>query len=259
MKSLPSIAIFVLVTLIFGQSQNSEAAHVNTAQERQSRAYEDQALGMIHNLIVNGSEALGIPPLDPLDIEENIHLDAMSIFDLAQLDFANLEGVHSTKLNEFTVNSFNINVLQLGANFNFTFPEINAAVDHYNLSAVLIDAIPAEADGAIKITLHGLTISGALTIGVREETQYLYLKTLSLDLSLDAADIDIGGLMGGSRITAMVSEIVSEGAHVIIEQLKPVVGQQIVDGLLAQINVILDGLQLTVSDVINCLQTGNCF
>jgi hypothetical protein len=45
----------------------------------ESRILEDIILGNIISAIKNGSECFGNPPLDPLDYQENIHVENLDL------------------------------------------------------------------------------------------------------------------------------------------------------------------------------------
>lgn len=61
-----------------------------------------------------------------------------------------MDGIHSTKLSEFLVNTFTFNLAGLEVVFNVTFPELNLKIDYYNISGILINYVPFLADRALQ-------------------------------------------------------------------------------------------------------------
>lgn len=61
-----------------------------------------------------------------------------------------MDGIRSTKLSEFIVHTFTFDLLRLSIVFNVTFPELNLDLDHYDLSGVVIDIVPADGNGTIQ-------------------------------------------------------------------------------------------------------------
>lgn len=61
-----------------------------------------------------------------------------------------MQGIHSTKLSEFLVHTFTFDVLGLSVVLNVTFPELTLDLDHYDLSAVILDIIPADGNGTLQ-------------------------------------------------------------------------------------------------------------
>ncbi|PSN47719.1 hypothetical protein C0J52_04598 [Blattella germanica] len=171
------LSLVCLVTL-FGQYSGLKL----DARSKVCREY-----GLSSEHCAHLAPAYGVPPLDPLNYEGNVHIE----------------------------------------NFNF-----NDLLD-------------------IKIT--DLTVAGQIKPGTRPEG-WLYIQDLSLDLQLGGTNLLVTGLMGGSRVTYMASEIVSEAAPQVVGQLGPMLGPQV----LTIVNTVMDNIQLTLSDILNCLNGGDC-
>ena len=61
-----------------------------------------------------------------------------------------MDGIRSTKLSEFIVHTFIFELMELSVVLNVTFPELNLDLDHYDLTAVILDIIPADGNGTLQ-------------------------------------------------------------------------------------------------------------
>lgn len=263
MKNLSNFVNILLLAILFGQTQGFEYGMrgnflkvYRSAKEgiisSESRIFEDTILKNIISAIRNGSDCLGIPPLDPLDYEDNIHIENVEVKNAVLLDYANLDGVHSTKLSDFLVHAFTFGLAGLKVVLNVTFPEINLQIDHYNISGIGIDIIPFDGDGEIRLTVRDVNIATSFSFGVSESGS-LFLDTLSLELAVGEVKFVITGLMGGSRTSYLASDIGSSAAPIAIRELQAIYGPEILQELKKILNDLLAGEGLSSSDILSCL------
>lgn len=262
MKSLSILVIFVALTTLFHQSSSSETdirdeilKAYDKAKERlgplESRILEDIILGNIISAIKNGSECFGNPPLDPLNYQENIHLENVDLLNYVLVDFLNVDGVRSTKLSEFLVHTFIFDLTGLAVVLNVTFPEINLDLDHYDLSAVALTIIPVDGNGTLQLTLQDVNVDLAFTLGSQNGS--IFLDSLSLHLAVGEVKLTVTGLFGGSRTSYLAGAIVSSLAPAAIEDIQASNGPEIVEELKALINGLLVGDGESSTNIISCL------
>jgi len=217
----------------------------------ESRVFEDIILGNIISAIKNGSDCFGNPPLDPLDYEEDLHFENLDLLNYVLVDFLNVQGIHSTKLSEFLVHTFTFDVLGLSVVLNVTFPELTLDLDHYDLSAVILDIIPADGNGTLQLNLRDVNIDLAFTLGSQNES--IILDTLSFHLAVGEVKLTVTGLFGGSRTSYVVGAAVSGLAPNIIAGVQETSGPEIVEQLRNLINGLLVGAGSSGTDIIGCL------
>ncbi|PNF16735.1 hypothetical protein B7P43_G00851 [Cryptotermes secundus] len=263
MKNLSDLANIVLLVIVFSETLGFEYGVrgdilkvYRSSKEglisSESRIFEDTILKNIISAIRDGSECLGIPPLDPFDYEDNIHIGYFEIKNTILLDYVNLDGVHSTKLSDFLVHTFTFGLVGLEVVLNITFPEINLQLEHYNISGIGIDIIPFEGDGEIQLTVRDVNVATSFSFGV-SEAGTIFLDTLSLELAVGEVKFSITGLMGGSRTSYLASDIGSSAAPKAIRELQALYGPEIIQELKKILNDLLTGEGLSSSDILSCL------
>ncbi|KDR15842.1 hypothetical protein L798_09552 [Zootermopsis nevadensis] len=263
MKSLDKIAIVTLLAAFLGQSVSFETgikdeilkANGKPMEEHflsESRILEDRILEMVISAIKNGSDCLGNPPLDPFEYEENIHFENIEVPDYVLLDYINVDGIHSTKLSEFLVNSFTFSLADLKVVFNFTFPELNLRIDHYSFSAVVMNIIPLLGDGEVTLTVQDVVLAASFSIGA-SESDSIFLDELQLQLAVGIVKFAVTGLMGGSRTSYLAGEMASEIGPQVIEELQASYGPEIAQELQNFINSFVSESELTLLKLMQCL------
>ncbi|XP_069687791.1 uncharacterized protein [Periplaneta americana] len=202
----------------------------------------------VRQIMLEGSEELGIPILDPLKID---HLDIDLQMDPIALT-GTADGVEVLEISTFVVDKIKTNLLMLNAEFAFHVPEIIAKGVNYNIEGSLSDMIPIYGSGAFEAVVEGLSISGKLYLG--SNNSYIYIKQLDLDVNITALTTHFEGLLGGGDLSDLANEVISDMAPEVFENAKPELIPVLSEAVINLANEKLDGV--TLQDLLDLINGG---
>lgn len=203
----------------------------------------------VRQIILEGSEDLGIPVLDPLKID---HLDLdINLDTTAQLK-GELDGVEVRKIATFVVDNIKANLLLLKVEFAISVPEIVAEGEHYSLDGNLGGLLPVYGEGRFAASVEGISLTGSVTLG--SNNSFIFVKALELDLNLKAAKVNFEGILGGGDLADLVNQIVSDLIPDLLAELKPTLLPDITQSIIDLANEKLDGV--TLQDILDLINGG---
>nr|AGM32080.1 hemolymph juvenile hormone binding protein [Coptotermes formosanus] len=203
---------------------------------------------VVRDVIINGRPELGLPVLDPLEVE---HLD----FDIA-LESVKAKGsvdkVVIRGASKFVVESVKTDPDNLRAEVDISLAEARVEAEHYKLEGDLLNgALPLEGEGRLEADLRELRLKVIVELGVRED-ESVEVRLLELDVSLGQADVKLENLLGGGDLGEIANGLISSALPDLVESEKGSVLPQIADAIKSLVNEQLVGKSLDdILDLIN--------
>ncbi|XP_076756364.1 uncharacterized protein LOC143426657 isoform X2 [Xylocopa sonorina] len=195
-----------------------------------------------------GIPDLGIPPMEPLYLEEvDIIIDNREIGNLS-IVLRNLT-LHS--LSTFVVNTAKLSLVGPTIAVNATIPQIQAD-GLYNISGMLGRSIPLHGSGPFKANINEFQLYVNTMLGF---SRGVYLKTFDLDFSLKSVNIKLNNFMGDDDVGRVINKVFEELLPKILETVKPEILPNIKSYIGNRANETIH--DLTMRDIINVLLGSN--
>lgn len=191
-----------------------------------------------------GIPDLGIPPLEPLTIEEAVFVTRNPEIGKVKLELKDVEIDH---LSSFVVDRARLSLIGPTIAVNITVPTIYTHGD-YNLSGILGNMFPLKGSGPFKVLIYGFKAYIHTVLGY---SRGMYMKSFDLDFSLEAVDLALENLMGDEKVSKVMNEVIREIAPEAVELIKPEILPKIQDYIAAQANDTI--YHLTMKEILNVL------
>ncbi|PNF29373.1 hypothetical protein B7P43_G07836 [Cryptotermes secundus] len=203
----------------------------------------------VRQIIIEGSEELGIPPLDPAKLD---HVDLDLNLDGLVLK-GSVDNAQAEKISTFVVDSVKTNLLLLRVEAQVSVPEIVASGEHYKLEGNVGGLLPVHGEGSFSVSVKGLVIKVKISLG--SSNSFINVKTLELDVTLEEIKTDFKGLLGDDEdLSNLINEIISDLAPELFEELKPSVLPVVADAIVNLANEKLEGV--TLQDLLDLINGG---
>ncbi|XP_045454945.1 uncharacterized protein LOC123664444 [Melitaea cinxia] len=164
-------------------------------------------ISTIRNIIKNGFAIVGIPPLDPLKID-NLHLDIP--VELINLNLK-LEKIVVVGFGEFVVHSSKLDVHELSFDLDISIPRLDINCELYDLTGDLLTAIPIYGRGKAEFVVEDLKIKAKLFLKQSDNEKAVIIDRIegaAFELPYFKSNLD--GAIGGGDIDAIVNAIIEE-------------------------------------------------
>ncbi|XP_043463321.1 uncharacterized protein LOC122499207 isoform X1 [Leptopilina heterotoma] len=191
-----------------------------------------------------GIPDLGIPPLEPLTIEEAVFVTRNPEIGKVKLELKDVEIDH---LSTFLVDRARLSLIGPTIAVNITVPTIYTHGD-YNLSGILGNMFPLKGSGPFQVVIYGFKAYVHTVLGY---SRGMYMKSFELDFSLEAIDLALENLMGDEKVSKVMNEVIREIAPEAVELIKPEILPKIQDFIAAQANDTI--YHLTMREILNVL------
>ncbi|XP_076047676.1 uncharacterized protein LOC143029121 [Oratosquilla oratoria] len=211
--------------------------------------FDDLIIGELENIRTNmstGWPELGIPPLDPLEVDfvnisvatANNHLQGfLANLVLENLSTFTIDEVHSSLL------------LHPGVKVNLSISELSL-VGLYNLDGFLASVVPVYGAGPFKMQLMNVVLFLEVDLLILPE---LSVKTVIIDIDTNKTLVDFEGIMGGGEASDFFNGVLSSLGPEIFEIVEGKVVPQLEEHLKELINNALHpvGGQILRDDSVN--------
>ncbi|KAL4704825.1 hypothetical protein ACJJTC_001300 [Scirpophaga incertulas] len=210
----------------------SERSFLVNALIRQFFAY-------VRRVIRNGSNILGLPPLDPLEIDV-FHLVVPAVLINLDLD---LKGVLATGLGDFVVHRSHLNLAELTFDLDISIPEFHFGADSYDLIGDLYSAIPLYGKGPANFELHGFRFKALVYLKQSEDEKSVIIdKIEKASFEIPSFKSNMAGVIGGGDIDPVANAITEEVLIGYVNRFQSAISHVTAETIIAVGNPILDQL-----------------
>ncbi|CAL7942133.1 unnamed protein product [Xylocopa violacea] len=191
-----------------------------------------------------GIPELGIPPMEPLYLEEvDITIDNSEIGNLSII----LQNLTLHNLSTFVVNKAKLSLIGPTIAANVTIPQIQTE-GFYNISGILGHSIPLHGTGPFKANINDFQLYVNTMLGFYRG---VYLKTFDLDFSLKSINVKLDNFMEDDDLGRVMNKVFQELLPMVLDTIKP----EILPGIKSYIgNRVNETIHhLTMRDIISVL------
>ncbi|KAJ2946356.1 hypothetical protein O0L34_g12393 [Tuta absoluta] len=199
----------------------------------------NQAIGILRRLINNGNSALGIPQLDPLELE-HYHLNVPA--GLINLDL-NLHDVYASGFGGFQARRSRLNIKTLRLELDIFVPRIHIK-SKYDLVGDLFTAIPLYGKGNAEFVVENFDFQANIQLRRSDDGKSVIIDQIK-DIVFDIPGFksNLTGVIGGGEdldtiVNAIVEEVIIKYVHRFRGGIGIVAGQVIT----SVINPVLESL-----------------
>ncbi|XP_076300502.1 uncharacterized protein LOC143218860 isoform X1 [Lasioglossum baleicum] len=191
-----------------------------------------------------GIPELGIPPLEPLQLDEiDVVIDNPEIGNVTLV----IENLVLHNLSTFVTNKAKLSLIGPTITANVTVPHLYAE-GLYNISGVLGNMVKLFGDGPFKADIYDFQIYVNTVLGY---SRGVYLKTFDLDFNLRSLDVRLENFMGDEDLSRIMSKVFQELTPKVVDIIKPDVLPGIRDYIAGRVNETIH--HLTMRDVFSVL------
>ncbi|XP_016769295.1 uncharacterized protein LOC551572 isoform X3 [Apis mellifera] len=207
-----------------------------------------RVLEKFRNRMPYGIPELGIPPLDPFELDEvDIVIENPEIGNVS----ITIQDLQLHNLSTFIINKAKLSLIGPTIAANITVPRIYVE-GFYNISGDLSQKFQLHGYGPFKGNIHDFQLYINTILGY---SRGVYLKTFDLDFTLKFIDINLKNLMDDQELNDIMNKVVQELTPKVLDIIKPDILPDIENYLSAKINETIH--HLTMKDIINVLMGYN--
>ncbi|XP_050358485.1 uncharacterized protein LOC126778823 [Nymphalis io] len=167
----------------------------------------NQLINIIRSLINNGIGIIGIPPLDPLTLD-NFHL--LIPAGLINLDLQ-LKNIFVGGLGKFVVHKSKLNLRDLSFDVDISVPRLDIKAGLYNLTGDLLTAIPIYGKGKAEFVVEDFRIKAIFFLKQSDNEKSVIIDRIEgATFEIPSFKSDLDGVIGGGDIDTIVNAIVEE-------------------------------------------------
>ncbi|XP_047540899.1 uncharacterized protein LOC125073858 [Vanessa atalanta] len=167
----------------------------------------NQLINIIRSFINNGIGIIGIPPLDPLTLD-NFHLDIPA--GLINLDLQ-LENILVAGLGSFVVHKSKLDLKDLSFDVDVSVPRLEIKAGLYNLTGDLLTAIPIYGEGKAEFIVEDFRIKATFFLKQSDDEKSVIIDRIEgATFEIPSFKSNLDGAIGGGDIDAIVNAIVEE-------------------------------------------------
>ncbi|OAD54242.1 hypothetical protein WN48_08164, partial [Eufriesea mexicana] len=191
-----------------------------------------------------GIPELGIPPLEPLHLDEvDIKIDNPDIGNIS----ITVEDLTLHNLSTFFINKAKLSLIGPTITANISVPRIYAEA-FYNISGLLGSTLLLDGAGPLKANIYDFQLYVNTILGY---SRGVYLRTFDLDFSLKSIDIKLDNFMDDDELNDVMNKVFQELTPKVLDIIKPDVLPGIQSYIGGRINETIH--HLTMRDVISVL------
>ncbi|KAK7790759.1 hypothetical protein R5R35_007464 [Gryllus longicercus] len=213
---------------------------------------DDQIVAQLERLRVvmkEGSEALGVPVLDPLHVN---HVEAHTHQSLIDFD-GSLDDFVIQGLSDFIIDNIKFSTILLTFNFGFTMPKVSVT-GKYDLDSILGNLLPIYGEGPFKVDIGDVVVSGKAKLALKNIVN-IYVKSLTLDFSVGEYHSDIDGMLGGGDLSDLLNEVINDLVPEIIDANADLFADVLAEQIVVIANTILG--EMTLQDLLDLIAGGS--
>lgn len=194
-------------------------------------------------IIRNGSDELGLPPLDPFNLkrlpikinENTVKLDAL------------LTDLYSRGLSEYTVIKGDFVLIGLKIVMSLSWPLVHAKTNYAMKGQV--SEFPIYGNGDMKADVKEFSIS--LEISFKMVGEHLQVKSIVSNMSLKALEFKATGLFDDEEVSDLLSALISDTVPEVINNNPELVKEQLHSIIKQALDSFLSSM--TIADLIKLL------
>ncbi|XP_078042647.1 uncharacterized protein LOC144473003 isoform X2 [Augochlora pura] len=191
-----------------------------------------------------GIPELGIPPLEPLQLDEiDIDIDNPEIGNVTLV----IEDLVLHNLSTFVINKAKLSLLGPTITANVTIPHV-LVEGLYNISGIVGNMLNLFGDGPFKADVYDFQIYVNTVLGYNRG---VYLKTFDLDFNLSSLDVRLENFMGDEELSRIMSKVFQQLTPKVVDIIKPDILPGIQDYIAGRVNETIH--HLTMRDIFNVL------
>ncbi|CRK96551.1 CLUMA_CG010163, isoform A [Clunio marinus] len=253
MKLLKVLLFFGLIYVTAGQSLDRplQSSILPTILERILERGRNILNRQIINIIEGQREnfstgwpLLGIPPIDPLlieDVELNLDtLETLNSFSLRLFD-AELVG-----LQEFEIDEMDVSIIGLSAYFEISFRELSLIGQHETSGN--LGTTPISGTGSASFIFNDLRVNGTIDMS-NVDDGFLNIDKFFLGISVRRVTVRLQGF--GIFLDATISTLLSAAFPTLITESQSAINDFINENIVSALNKVLNDFRII--DVINSL------
>ncbi|CAF4883479.1 unnamed protein product [Pieris macdunnoughi] len=198
-----------------------------------------QLLEFLRNLISNGNDLFGIPPLDPLKIE-NLHLEIPA--GLINLKL-NLTDALVTGIGAFKAHRTHLDTSDISFDIDISVPELKISAGSYQLDGDLLTAIPIYGDGGAEFIITDFRFKAKLFLKQSDDGKSAILDRIeNLTFEIPKFKSNITGAIGGGDIDKIVDAVLEEVIIGYVNRFRGAISKIANMAVIAILNPILEQL-----------------
>ncbi|XP_076237135.1 uncharacterized protein LOC143180954 isoform X2 [Calliopsis andreniformis] len=191
-----------------------------------------------------GIPDLGIPPLEPLQLDEiDIDIDNSEIGNISLI----IENLIVHNLSTFVINKAKLSLIGPTITANVTVPHVYAE-GYYNISGVLGDMVQLHGGGPFRANFYDFQLYVSTVLGF---SRGVYLKTFDLDFAVRSADMWLENFMGDEELSRVMSKVFQDLTPKVLDIIKPDILPGIQSYVAGRVNETIH--HLTMRDIFNVL------
>ncbi|XP_023937670.2 uncharacterized protein LOC112045633 [Bicyclus anynana] len=166
-----------------------------------------QFFTILRNIINNGFDSLGIPPLDPLKLD---HFHLVIPAGIINLDLE-LKDALVAGIGGFVVHKSDLELSELSFDVDISVPRLDISTDLYDLTGDILTAIPIYGKGKAEFVVEGFRFKAKLFLKQSDDGKSVIIDRIEgATFDLPSLTSNICGAIGGGDIDAIVNAIVEE-------------------------------------------------
>ncbi|XP_076180144.1 uncharacterized protein LOC143153147 isoform X1 [Ptiloglossa arizonensis] len=187
---------------------------------------------------------LGLPPLEPLQLDE-------IIIDIDNPEIGNvsltIEDLIIHNLSTFVINKAKLSLIGPTITADITIPRVYAE-GIYNISGKIGNMLDLNGSGPFKADVYDFNLYVNSVLGY---SRGMYLKTFYLDFSLSSIDMELGNFMEDEELSRIMSKVFQELTPKVLDIIKPSVLPGIQSYVAGRVNETIH--HLTMKDIFTIL------
>ncbi|KAJ0181237.1 hypothetical protein K1T71_003322 [Dendrolimus kikuchii] len=198
-----------------------------------------QLIAFLRNLINNGSDLFGIPPLDPLEIDHfYLELPAM----LLNLSLE-LQKINANGFGGFLVHRSNLNLRDLTFDIDISVPAVDISAELYDMVGDLFGAIPLYGKGKAYFRVENFRVRTLMHLKQSEDGQSILIDRFeNTNFVIPNLKSEITGAIGGGDIDAIVNAMIEDVIIDYINRFQRPISSAVSSLAVTMLNPVLDQL-----------------
>ncbi|XP_013144301.1 PREDICTED: uncharacterized protein LOC106107843 [Papilio polytes] len=166
-----------------------------------------QLIAYVRNVINNGSDLFGLPPLDPLDLDSfRLQIPA----GIANLDL-DLQKIYMTGLGGFVVHKSELSLRELSFDLDLSIPKLDISTEIYDFTGDLFNAIPLYGKGNAAFQIESFRLRAKIYLKQSDNEKSIIIDRIEgASFELPSFKSNVSGAIGGGDIDVIVNTMIQE-------------------------------------------------
>ncbi|XP_016842871.1 uncharacterized protein LOC100679942 [Nasonia vitripennis] len=249
MKVLAALIVLVASCQLIGANFVHDGSN-DLVRDYVVRAIGDKfktALEDFKSIMKKGNAKLGIPVLDPLDLEhQKININEEQVTANGEINNAHVDG-----LSDYVVKHADFKIAKWNASMSFLWSNIKGKTA-YEVDAYIANKIPVYGAGEISFDISDFAFSTQAKLKVNLKTKKVQIVSFSATaISVAKTMINITGLYNNDELSQLIGAVISDMAPDAIQDFQEEVTAQVDQILLREANALFD--QYTLDDILGLI------